>query len=301
MSANGAPDSSVRAFTLIELLVVLAIIAILLALLAAAVMRVRESANQTECGNNLRQLGLALLQHHDGRRVFPSNGGWDGKQSIKNAAGVDVFVSTTVYAYGKTYTWGVGDPSLGPREQTGCWAYAILPYLEQDNLHKNPQWDRTVPSYICPSRRANIAMVANPDKYGSYEGGGWAWARIDYAANGRLIQRRPEVQGTAQISDGTSTTILAGEKVMDPADYVSGTWWWDEPFFLGGPDALARLGTDVLQDRIGVDVLQNWGSAHPSAAQFLFADGSVRPLRFGAPYSTVLALLTPAGGEITDE
>jgi len=294
-------DVRARAFTLIELLVVVAIIGVLLAMTAAAIVRVRAAASQAECGNNLRQIGLALVQHHDGRRVFPSNGGWDGKQSIKSTAGLAVYVSTTVYAYGKTYTWGVGDPALGAAEQTGSWAYAILPYLEQDNLHKKPRWDGTVPSYICPGRRANSAMVASADKYGSYEGGGWSWARIDYAANGRLIQRRPQVLSSAFISDGTSSTILAGEKVMDPADYTSGTWWWDEPFFLGGPDALARLGTDVLADKAGVNVLQNWGSAHPNIAQFLFADGSVRPLRFEAPYATVLALLTPAGGEVIEE
>jgi prepilin-type processing-associated H-X9-DG protein len=90
---------------------------------------------------------------------------------------------------------------------------------------------------------------------------------------------------------------------MNPKDYATGTWYWDEPYFLGGSGGTKRWGLNVLRDdsKMGVAFRYNWGSAHPSSALFLFADGSVQPLQHGTSPIVVSALLTPNGGEPTPD
>ncbi|MGE0758622.1 MAG: DUF1559 domain-containing protein [Pirellulaceae bacterium] len=101
-----------RGFTLVELLVVIAIIGILVALLLPAVQAAREAARRMQCGNNLKQMGLALHNYHDVFKVFPP--------ALLNSGRLAVATSSIRYPE-------------GVRNHTG-WLL-MLPYYEQSALH----------------------------------------------------------------------------------------------------------------------------------------------------------------------
>src|SRR5262249_55043698 len=102
-------------FTLIELLVVIAIIAVLIGLLLPAIQKVREAANRMTCGNNLKQIGLAVMNFHDQQGRFPTGGGhWE---------------------HGISYTTKDGITPNGIDFQTAGWLYQILPFIEQGNAY----------------------------------------------------------------------------------------------------------------------------------------------------------------------
>ena len=265
-----------RGFTLIEVLVTISIISVLIALLVPAVQVAREAARKSSCANQLRQLGVALHSHESTHRTFPSNGGFTPDSLIRDTAGAMIHISTLGYAEVTIHQWGVGQPGVRPRQQPGCWGYALLPYVEQADAYRTVAFEPIQPLFLCPTRARPQPEPTEDDIYGHYESGGWAWAKTDYAGNKFAFPNLPDVTRTGDISDGLSATIAIGEKAYNPLRQLPSSWFWDEPLFSGGADGTIRDGAKIIDDRSNVEFRWNWGSSHHLIANFLFFDGSVQ-------------------------
>src|SRR5262245_40304178 len=261
-------------FTLIELLVVIAIIAVLIGLLLPAVQKVREAAARVQCQNNLKQIGAGVLDFYVSHGSFPTNGG--------PAPGQVNRIWTEVG--GARMYWGLADPAAPRRDQTGSWAFSVLPYLEQDNVARAAAQGAGIGLYLCPSRgRTPSVDVPASDPvfpWVSFGGAGLnPWSTTDYAGNGYLLINRWPAGGVpvaglpldgGDVKDGLSNTILVGEKAMDRRSFHTGSWYWNEPVFSGGSGGTDRWGTALLPDGTDTPFPTNWGSAHTGAGLFVF-------------------------------
>jgi len=189
-------------FTLIELLVVITVIGILIALLLPAVQAAREAGRRTTCKNNIKQLNSACQLHLGLHQAFPT-GGW---------------------------AWGwAGDPDRGyTKRQPGGWLYNILPFIEQDALHKKgtggdkakgaERAATAVGTFYCPSRRRVASYPytkSGSDLYINIDTPAPAIGRSDYAAcGGDNSSDECGWQGPADLAagDAMSDSDWAGHK-----------------------------------------------------------------------------------------
>lgn len=293
------------AFTLVELLVVIAIIAMLVTLLLPAVQAAREAARRTQCINNLKQMGLGILNYESAQGEFPTGGTepWHDQGDERSL-------------YGKGYGWMV----------------QILPYVEDAALQEvskgygegNRELDLIVrktpiPMYFCPSRRELTVRIIPA----SAENCGQGCALNDYASatpDNDMDVSRPShepwfwqgvthgtvVEGkkylgvitrtiaspactVGKISDGTSKTIMVGEKRVFSNRYQIGDWHDDIGWTDGWDPDIIRYtgyqpGRDVIQGGTGDPgsvIGYYFGSAHGNALHTVFADGHVAKIDYG--------------------
>jgi prepilin-type processing-associated H-X9-DG protein len=274
------------------LLVVIAIVAVLIGLLLPAVQKVREAAMRMQCQNNLKQIGLAFHGHHDRLLSFPT-GGWD---------------------WWSTPTYAGGQPTVGTAQQAG-WGFQILPFLEGDNAWKGGgaanDLDRARVAvgtlnklYFCPSRRGPQTVVFSDPSY--LDGTPVTVALCDYAASNYEetgVVRYRLATRIADITDGTSGTLLVGDKRLNRA-LLGQRQDDDDTGYASGFDADVIRETDKAPapdyNAPRGDGDRRFGSSHTGQFNAVFADGSVHAISFSINPDVFRYLGNISDGQVID-
>lgn len=307
-------------FTLVELLVVIAIIGILIGLLLPAVQAAREAARRIHCSNNLKQMGLALLNYESAYRTFPP-----------------ASISPNTSA------------SAGPPMRHG-WVAMTLAFIEQENVQNvydfRVHWyapnnasviQVPLSVYHCPSAEFGRTAFSRSSAYGERTAAAWDYCSVNvassvagYTGTGNANRRKGVMNDRdgskiANITDGTSNTLMVSEcanrpqlwtrmglrkdiiaqtsnfpaGIVGPGETTGGVWAeHQKAVSIGGAsnDGSITSGGGPC----AINCTNDWEiyAMHPGVANGLRADGSVTSFAETLDIQTLAALCSREGGEV---
>jgi prepilin-type N-terminal cleavage/methylation domain-containing protein len=289
-------------FTLVELLVVISIIGVLMALLLPAIQFARETARRVSCINNLKQVGLAAIQHENVHRYYATK--------IEAARREPTWITSILPFLEEESLFNEWAKMVGYRSNHGLAAPVQTSSRPYDEIVATP-----VAVLYCPSRRPPLSY---PTALGSTFTGG----RTDYALNGGASARPDEFHTKwpgiwngggdnglpprpvryKDIKDGLSKTYLIAEKAVSTDHYMTGGDEGDQVTIFHCPRGSCvrwakRVPGPDVPTKDNCWKCHNFGSAHPSSFNSVFCDGSVHSLTYEITFETHAALASRAAGD----
>jgi prepilin-type N-terminal cleavage/methylation domain-containing protein len=297
-----------RGFTLVELLVVIAIIGILVALLLPAIQAAREAARRSQCANNLKQMGLAVQLHHDAKKAFPTGRNATDTRSVSWAYYCLPYMEQQ--AIFSAYQRGLEVFELGNamtfRTPVPTYFCPSRRAPVADSDFDNNDGLATVPEEAAQKAApGDYAANAGDEDFGGDElrlpsGLGASGDNFDPIDTGPIFTRSKINE--RQVTDGLSNTFAIGEKyiatqvfegVTPPAPGLEDAYFGDSSIFSGDSRQTIMRATDdgfPVVPPLDNDDNKRFGSEHTDQCQFVFLDGSVRPINYSIDRGILEAL-----------